>query len=285
LAAQAPPTGAPQPPFSAAASEDFTLAGTPLSKPVPAQIQYRASWLGGLSPNRLSVWQLVGGKWTFVPTAINASQGTVSAYESGPATLVILCNSTRLADMTSTFWANPAVDTLLGADAVNGYPGGSYRPESPVTRAEFIKMLVLSLGLSPSVTPPNFADVSASDWEARYSAAAVQAGLVQGVGPDTFDPSGALTRDQMAVLLARALKLQGSATDAFTDASQVESWAQASLAADLLSGYPDGTFHPLDSSTRAEAAQVLAALIHTWRRRADPPLRSEGPAAGGPLAV
>ncbi len=265
-AAPSPPSGAPQPPFTTIASQYYTLAGAALSQPLAAQIGYHAAWLDGLSPNRLAVWALVGGVWKYVPTALNAAQGTVSFYVSGPTTLVVLFNSTRLTDVASGFWAEPALDTLLGADVVNGYPDGSFQPAQPVTRAEFIKMMALSLGLTPSTTPPPFTDVAPGDWFAGWVGAAVQAGLIQGVAPGTFAPDQALTRDQMAVLLARALKLQGGSAPTFSDASQVQGWAEASLAADirarLLTGYPDGTFRPLDPSSRAESAQVLAALIH-----------------------
>ncbi|HVB08917.1 MAG TPA: S-layer homology domain-containing protein [Bacillota bacterium] len=264
--AQAPPSGAPQAPLANAATPYYTLTGLALGHPVAAQIQYNPNWLSGLSPDRLAVYELVGGKWTYLPTAVDAAKGTVSAYVGGPATIVVLYSTTQFSDESAGFWAMPAVDTLLGAQVVSGYPDGTFRPAASVTRAEFVKMLVLSMGLTPGGTASNFDDVAAGDWFAPYIAAAVQAGLVQGVGPAAFAPDATLTRDQMAVLLARALKLQGTATLTFSDATQVDLWAQSALAADvaagLLSGYPNGTFQPQASSSRAESAQVLAGLIH-----------------------
>jgi hypothetical protein len=98
-------------------------------------------------------------------------------------------------------------------------------------------------------------------------AAAVQAGIVQGLTPTTFGPDQTITREQTAVLLVRALKLTGTTTLNFTDEDNIDAWAQsavqAAVAAGYLHGFPDGTFRPQEPVTRAQAAKVLAlALAH-----------------------
>ncbi len=110
-------------------------------------------------------------------------------------------------DVPSTYWAYAAIQALAGAGVASGYPDGTFRPDAAVTRAEFTKMLVLSLGDRPAADGASpFRDVAPSSWYAPYVAAAVRAGLVDGISATRFEPDAALTREQMAVLVARALK-------------------------------------------------------------------------------
>ena len=91
------------------------------------------------------------------------------------------------------------------------------------------------------------------------------AGLVAGLTSTTFGPDQTVTREQMAVLLARALRLTGTPGSGFSDAAQIDAWAsssvQAATATGYLNGFPDGTFQPLGATTRAQAAKVLALVI------------------------
>jgi hypothetical protein len=168
-------------------------------------------------------------------------------------------------DVPPGFWAGAAIQTLVGRGIVSGFPDGTFRPDAPLTRAQFLKLLVLTLGLKPASAATPFTDVGASDWFAPYVAAAVQAGLARGVSANRFDPGGTVTREEMAVLLARALRLSGSSALPFSDAAAVDGWAvagiQAAVAAGYLSGLPGGSFDPRGPTTRAQAAKVLALAL------------------------
>jgi hypothetical protein len=168
------------------------------------------------------------------------------------------------ADVPTTYWAAAAIGTLAAKGILQGFPDGSFRPDRPVTRAEMVKMLDLVLGITPGGPLPPFRDVTAGDGFAPYVAAAVHAGLVQGVDADTFAPDQPVTREQAAVLLARALSLSGGGTLPFTDAASIDPWAmgavEAAVHAGYLHGFPDGTFRPLDPLTRAQAAALLAPV-------------------------
>ena len=127
---------------------------------------------------------------------------------------------------------------------------------------------------------PSFTDVAADAWYAPYVTAAAQAGIVQGVAAGRFDPDAPVTREQMALMLARALKLSGTGAAAFTDQAAIAAWAaggvQAAVAAGLMNGFPDGSFRPLEPTTRAQAAKVLALAI----ARMAPPAAVGGGATG-----
>src|SRR5690606_8570809 len=179
-------------------------------------------------------------------------------------------------DLPSDHWAHAGVELLAERGAVNGFEDGTFRPEAVVTRAEFVKLLLGVLGMEPdgaSMGNVSFADVTSSDWHAPYVRTAVREGFVQGTSPAAFSPDAPLTREQLAVLLASALKLPDGSELRFVDAGQISDWARpgvsAAVAAGYLEGFPDGTFRPQEPATRAQGAQVLAQVL--LRSSAQPP--------------
>ncbi len=168
-------------------------------------------------------------------------------------------------DVPATYWAVQPIATLQCRGIVEGFPDGTFRPDGAVTRAQFVKMLILTMGLNTSEATTPFTDVAAGAWYAPYVAAAVRADLVQGVSSTMFAPDQPITREQMAVLLARALHLTKTGTLHFTDAVAVDGWAlqgvEAAVAAGYIGGFPDGSLQPLGTATRAQACQVLDQVL------------------------
>ena len=165
----------------------------------------------------------------------------------------------------SGHWAEQAVKTLAEENIINGFEDGSYRPENQVTRAEFAKMIVLALQLEQSGDTA-FADVSQSDWHYSYVSAAHTAGLIQGYA-GVFRPDDAITREECAVILYRALEHNGitlSGTCSFTDENDIADWAKTAVLAlgaeGLLQGF-DNRFQPQEETTRAEAAGMIYNLL------------------------
>ena len=254
------------PAHEVAASCVFTVTGPSTHRPGTATLAYAPAILGALSPERLSVYARgADGSWTFVPTAVGAATDTVSVDVAGPGTLVVLADTRRFTDVPPAYWAARAIDVAGAAGIVNGMPQGTFRPGAVVTRADFVAMLARLQGVPPSPGPTPFADVPATTWYAGYVRAAVATGWVRGTSATTFSPDAALTREQMAVLLARALGLSGGRAPSFTDASAIAPWAapavRAAVAAGYLEGFPDGSFDPGGTATRAQAAAVVARVI------------------------
>ena len=183
-------------------------------------------------------------------------------YTSAPAAV-------HFSDVPSTYWAYPYIEELAAKGIINGFPDCTFQPNGPTTRAQFVKMLDLTLGLpvSNALTVTPFTDVPANAWYAPYVAIAVREGIVQGLTPTTFGPNATLTREQMAVVLARALHLTQTTTLHFSDAAQIDAWAvpgvEVSVAAGYIAGFPNGTFQPLGLATRAQSAKVLAFVLKT----------------------
>ena len=248
----------------------ISAGGMQPTKPVLATFRYDPSALNGLNPLRLGIygydpntaaWQWVGGR-------VYGSQGTVSAELNRFGTYAVFADTNSFSDLSQAPWARNAVDTLLGADLVAGVGPGVFDPNADLTRAQFTTLLVKADGLAPvasGATP--FTDVVATAWYAPYVAAAYHAGLVAGVSPTSFDPNGDLTREQLAVMLAKLLGsgVPSGSLSRFTDAASIGSWARSGVAvavgAGLMSGYPGGAFRPTGISSRAQAAAVLAQYL------------------------
>lgn len=156
---------------------------------------------------------------------------------------------------------------------IEGTSTGTFSPDNNLTRAEFTALLVRALGLSSSSTA-NFTDVQASDWFANDIAAAYQAGLIQGTGNNKFTPHANVTRQELTVILSRALKLTGSKLEAsslsisFVDEHQIASYAKDSVrilaSAGVISGETGeaGTyFNPNKATTRETAASAIYLLL------------------------
>jgi len=170
----------------------------------------------------------------------------------------------NLADIRN-HWAQKNIEELVALGAVSGCPDGTFKPDNTVTRAEFVTMLVKAFKLK-NQGGEFFAD-TAAHWARDYIAAAVADGLASGYDADTFGPDNLITREQMAVMIANAAKLDPVADETqFADSSSISEWARGAVAAavknGIIKGRPDNTVCPQDSATRAEAVTVIVNALH-----------------------
>jgi hypothetical protein len=161
-------------------------------------------------------------------------------------------------------WAEKTIEELVASGAVSGYPDGTFQPNKTITRAEFSTILVKAFNLETK-TGKVFND-TAGHWAKDNIATAQAHGIVSGYSDTTFGPNDNITREQMAVMIVKAAKLSESATGkTFADSSQISTWAQKAVATasenQIINGYPDNTFKPKASATRAEAATVIVKAL------------------------
>ncbi|GBF73250.1 hypothetical protein PA598K_01535 [Paenibacillus sp. 598K] len=176
-------------------------------------------------------------------------------------------------------WAEAEIRTGLQAGYVKGYEDGTFQPARPVTRAEFVVMLVNALQpINRPTALPDFRDAGAiRDWARPAVSQAVQSGLMQGYEDGSFRPDARLTRAQLAVMLAGGLKALDSAAIGseekapFTDAAEIPAWAEPAVSsvrsAGLVNGRAGNRFEPHAEASRAEAITVIVRLM----RHASPP--------------
>ncbi|GIQ67527.1 beta-mannosidase [Xylanibacillus composti] len=164
----------------------------------------------------------------------------------------------------SGHWAESGIERWQAHGVIQGYPDGSFRPNEPVTRAEFVTILNGIFGFYAEGNR-SFADVPAEAWYAKGMAVARQAGYYEGFPGNLARPSEALTRQDAAALLARmfALEPEAGTEKNFADQASIAPYAAEAVQAlaGNVSGYPDGTFRPSGLITRAEVVQLMNQLI------------------------
>ena len=153
-----------------------------------------------------------------------------------------------------------------------GTGNGNYSPESKLTRGDFLVLMMRAYDIAPDESlSDNFSDAG-STYYTGYLAAAKRSGISAGVGNNMFAPGKEITRQEMFTLLYNALKAigrlpQGSSgkmLSDFTDAGQVDSWAEDAmmlLVETETVGGSGGKLAPTGTATRAEMAQVLYNLL------------------------
>ncbi|MCZ8514736.1 S-layer homology domain-containing protein [Paenibacillus filicis] len=213
----------------------------------------------------------------FTPAVFRPSgSGTAASVHLLQAGTVTLATGKKSFKDVQSHWSAAEVESLASKLLIQGVSDNAFAPDKEVTRAEFAALLVRALGLPDRTAASKYSDVPSGHWAAGAIGAAAEAGLIEGFEDGSFKPSASITRGQMAVLLAKALRLAGKPVklpetaetnlmSRFKDRTQIPSWAKESAAqsveAGLLQGYAADQFGAQEIATRAQAATVLKRLL------------------------
>ena len=162
----------------------------------------------------------------------------------------------------SGHWAEPDIEEWLERGWISAYDDGSFRPDHPVTRAEFIVFVDRAYEIPASTEPAGFDDVDQEAWYYDAVSDALAAGIITGRDEATFAPRAPITRQEAAVILNRLLNLDAvEGAPPFPDQTDIAPWAEEAVnivtGAEIVTGYEDGTFRPRDLITRAETVVIL----------------------------
>ncbi|MEF3244931.1 MAG: S-layer homology domain-containing protein [Caldisericaceae bacterium] len=179
-------------------------------------------------------------------------------------------------DVPEDYWAKDQIDYLVTKGVIAGFPDGTFKPETPVTREQFAKMICIAKGLKEyKPSTPTFKDVSASRWSFGYVEAAVKAGYIKGYPNGIFKPENSITRQELAVLGVRVVGKEKEA-QAFkgepivwaNDWKKIASWAVGAV---TLAYRPDiqiltyhtkeATVDPTMAATRSECAYAIYKIV------------------------
>jgi len=165
-------------------------------------------------------------------------------------------------------WGASSILAAASQRLISGYPDGTFKPDHPVTRAEFTVMLVNALQLHGTGGTVAFSDQDKiGPWALPAIAAAVERGIVSGYEDGSFRPDAFITRAEMAVMVAKALgvKLDGPEQTGFADDDEIPAWAKGAVAQSrqlgIISGRGGNRFEANATATRAEAVVVLLRLL------------------------
>lgn len=198
-------------------------------------------------------------------------------------------------------WAQNFIEPLARKGAIRGFPDGTFKPDAPMTRAQFAAMLEqvsrsydleLARAGNGRVQPPAaFADVPVNYWASHAIQTAWSAGFLGGYPDGAFKPDRAISRVQVMVALVKGFELGGNGSDPldldayFRDASQIPDYAKPSIRIAIATGLIDldrqgRWFRPNQVATRADVAAMLHRAIEQPDIRSIPmEVREAGSAA------
>ncbi|MCK9479122.1 MAG: S-layer homology domain-containing protein [Firmicutes bacterium] len=208
--------------------------------------------------------------------AVSNGLGNLSSAPTAMPSAVIVDGNSNAAegffsDVTLSHWAWEAVESFAGKGIISGVGDGLFAPDTLVKREEFAKMLAGAFGMSLSNAETSFTDLEPNAWYVPYISACFEAGLILGVSEEYFGISEYLTRQDMIVLVDRALVYKNTIpkivaeTESFVDTADIAPYALESVtrlhSAGIVSGVGGGRVAPLDMVTRAMAVKILHGAI------------------------
>ena len=167
---------------------------------------------------------------------------------------------------TTGHWAEAQIDRWTDAGVVGG-DGTGFNPNGNMTRAEAAKTFASLLKLTKKAPLTAYTDVPTETWKVDALAMAVEKGIINGMSATTLVPDGTLTREQMFVMIGRALGVQPvqTATKTFADGAQTSPWAEGYINAlanmGVIHGVGENKLNPTGDINRASVMTALDNLI------------------------
>ncbi|USB32854.1 SwmB domain-containing protein [Paenibacillus sp. YPG26] len=202
------------------------------------------------------------GNYTVLTASIPAN------IVAGPATGITLFSD------LNTHWARNDVNELASKLIIDGRSPNLFQPNQSITRSEFAVYIAKGLGLTPVVSSNSqFRDVSPASSSAAYINAAAKAGIITGNTDGTFQPGSPITREQMAIMMVRALSSTGynvilgttpsQTLRVFKDSKKItyQDFVAKAYQEGIIQGTSTTTFEPKGNATRAQAAVMLKRVL------------------------
>lgn len=211
----------------------------------------------------------------------NSTPGSTNAPATGEAQPTTappaqLAQSATFPDIQGN-WAQSFIEALARQGVIQGFPDGTFRPNQPVTRAQFAAMIRQAFQQPLQRAGTQFVDVPQNYWAFEAIQTAYRMGFLEGYPNNVFLPEQNIPRVQVLVALASGLDLSAPTqtvailNQSFQDAAQIPDWARNSIAAatvnQMVVNYPNVAFlNPNQIATRADVAAFLhQALVSEGR--------------------
>lgn len=207
--------------------------------------------------------------------AIKAGEGLENKHPDVKAQPIIYFEKTFEDTSGANAHANHvAIEALAARGIISGKTDTIFDPDATMNRAEFAAIVVRGLGLTPKAND-KFTDVPGDAWYAGSVGTANAYGIVSGTTETTFNPLGIITREEAAVMVARAAALCGMDTDMdngnirdilaqFGDYIKTSGWSRGSLAFcynENILNQADLDIRPKTPIKRSEVAQMIFNML------------------------
>ncbi|WP_236608843.1 S-layer homology domain-containing protein [Thermacetogenium phaeum] len=250
------------------------------SKPITLTLPYSTDRLQGMSEDLLSIFRYgeKTGKWDLVPgSRVDKVNKTVSVGSYSLSKYAVMAYEAAFTDVAG-HWAEETIKLMAAKGIIKGMTATTFAPEAEVTRAQFATMLVNALNIrQQAATGTRFSDVPATAWFANTVETAAANGLLNGYPDGSFKPNAKITRQELAVMVANALKFRGrdaaeltaeevnAILSGYSDRGQIGSWAKRAAAVVVKSGIVKGRavdqFAPLATAKRCEAVVMIKQML------------------------
>ena len=167
-------------------------------------------------------------------------------------------------DLDDWGWARDSILNLNSIGIINGYENGKFMPSNPITREEFVTIIVNAFFKDTALSDISFNDVDETAWYCKYIKKAVYAGIISGISDDCFGVEQNITRQDIAAILMRvangAISSSGNA-EKFDDDDDISDYAKNAVYSlrenGVINGVSENEFAPKKNATRAEAAVMI----------------------------
>lgn len=186
--------------------------------------------------------------------------------------MAVGASAEEFADMPNG-WSRDAVASAVENGLLRGNDG-KLNPTGLLTRAQLATVIVRAFGATAEADLSGFTDVKADGWYYSALAKAKGMGVMNGTSSTTMSPDHPISRQEVFVILARALKLadgKAETLNAYKDAESVGAWAVGGTAAMVSAGYVSGSngyLLPTDNITREQFAQIIYNIFGTYYQTA-----------------
>ncbi|MEG1311600.1 MAG: family 10 glycosylhydrolase [Romboutsia sp.] len=162
-------------------------------------------------------------------------------------------------------WAESYINDFYNKGYINGYEDNTFKPENPITRAEFVKVFNNVFGLNK--TSGKVFNDTVNHWAKKEVDIAVTNGVANGMSDEIFAPDKLITREEAAKMLANYKGIADSNHDKsmkFSDYNEISDWAKDSVEGTVEWGYINGmgnnTLAPKNSMKRSEVVVMLSRM-------------------------
>ena len=179
----------------------------------------------------------------------------------------VVAQTSQFPDVSSNYWATGFINELVNRGIIAGFPDGSFRPDAPVTRAQFAAMVQKALPKSQDRNAIAFVDVPASYWAFNAINNAYEMGFLSGYPGQVFRPEQNIPREQVLVALANGLNYSArnninTTLGYYQDSANIADFARSPIAAateqKMVVNYANlQQLNPKRNATRAEVAAFI----------------------------
>ncbi|PYG86857.1 endo-1,4-beta-xylanase [Ruminiclostridium sufflavum DSM 19573] len=235
---------------------------------------------GGIDTGKIVTGIVLNSDGTFshVPTAIVRIDSKYHAKISSltNSTYAVIYNAEAYSDVQN-HWSKDAVNNVISRLIMNGAGENSFKPDTDITRGEFVDSVVKALGLyRVGRGADSFGDVAKNSKYYDSIGIAYEYGFISGYKDNLFKPDNKITRQEAFVVISKAMGLAGIKTEysdndagsilgSFKDYGIISGWAKISAAAcvknNIISGKDGKMLAPKNSITRGEVSSIINNIL------------------------